>query len=172
MIEQGVNVRHRIRPARQEDAGQLCRIYNHYVENTCISFEEAAVSVSEMARRVGEYSQEFPWLVLKCGSDVIGYAYASKWRVRPAYRFSVESSVYLDRAHTGQGLGSLLYENLLGQLSAMGVRVVIGGIALPNAASVNLHEKLGFEQVAQFKEVGFKQEKWIDVGYWQKNLAS
>ena len=101
----------------------------------------------------------------------VGYAYATKWRVRNAYRFSVEKSVYLAPEKAGKGIGTALYEALLTRLRDGGYHLAIGGIALPNRASVALHEKLGFEQVAQFREVGLKFNQWTDLGYWQLVLA-
>ncbi len=99
-------------------------------------------------------------------------AYATKWKRRFGYRFSAEVTVYLDHVHAGRGIGSKLYDHLLPALRSAGIRVVIGGIALPNAASVALHEKFGFEKVAQFREVGIKFDQWIDVGYWEKILET
>jgi len=101
---------------------------------------------------------------------VAGYAYATKWRVRPAYRHSVESSIYLDQSCAGRGLGQLLYAALLDELRRRELHLVIGGIAQPNEASVRLHEKLGFRKVAMFSEVGMKFGRWVDVGYWELHL--
>lgn len=160
-----------IRPALVSDADAIARIYNHYIRNTAITFEEMPVSAQEMVARIAELdAASLPWLVMEQDEQVIGYAYASKWKGRCAYRFSVESTVYLDPAHTGGGLGTSLYAALFAALRDRGMHVVIGGIALPNAASVALHEKLGLQKVAHFKEVGFKFEQWIDVGYWQLKL--
>jgi len=163
----------RIRDAVADDAAAIAAIYNHYVLTTSISFEEQAVTDSEMQQRIADIQRGgLPWLVAELDGVLVGYAYATKWRVRHAYRFSVESSVYLAPDLAGKGLGTALYQQLLGRLSASGYHRVIGGVALPNAASVALHEKMGFEKVAQFREVGFKFGRWIDVGYWEKSLAS
>ena len=102
---------------------------------------------------------------------VAGYAYAGRWRTREGYRHSVETSIYLSPDATGRGLGATLYARLLERLRALDVHAVIGGIALPNPASEALHERLGFEQVARFREVGRKFGEWIDVAYWQLRLA-
>ena len=112
-----------------------------------------------------------PWLVADDRGQVTGYAYAGKWKGRCAYRFSVESGIYLDPACTGRGIGAALYRALLARLAPLGVRVVIAGISLPNPASVALHERLGFEPAGRFREVGFKFGRWIDVGYWQAVLG-
>jgi phosphinothricin acetyltransferase len=160
-----------IRPASPADADAIARIYNHYISTTIVTFEESPLAAGEIADRIGKVASAcLPWIVLEQAGQVAGYAYASKWQGRSAYRFSVESTVYLAPAATGQGLGTELYERLISILGEGQAHVVIGGIALPNAASVALHEKLGFEKVAHFKEVGFKFGQWIDVGYWQRPL--
>jgi L-amino acid N-acyltransferase YncA len=160
-----------IRPASPADADAIARIYNHYISNTIVTFEESPLASGEIADRIGKVvSASLPWIVLEQAGQVAGYAYASKWQGRSAYRFSVESTVYLAPAATGQGFGTKLYERLISILAEGQAHVVIGGIALPNAASVALHETLGFEKVAHFKEVGFKFGQWIDVGYWQRPL--
>ena len=160
-----------IRPATGEDAEAICAIYNHYVTNTTISFEEEPVLAAEMAGRIADVGAAgLPWLVMVEEGEVIGYAYSTKWRARPAYRYSVESSVYLDARQTGRGLGRLLYDELLAQLRQRELHLVIAGIAKPNEASVRLHESLGYRKVAHFNEVGLKFGRWIDVGYWQLQL--
>ena len=103
-------------------------------------------------------------------AQVVGYAYAGRWHDRSAYRYSVETTIYLDADHLGKSIGSGLYAALLQQLKERGMHVAIGGIALPNPGSVALHEKLGFRKVAHYGEVGFKFNRWIDVGYWQHAL--
>jgi phosphinothricin acetyltransferase len=163
----------RIRPATPFDAARICAIYNHYVTTTTISFEEQAVTEPEMAQRIADVGAAgLPWLVLEIDGALAGYAYATKWRVRPAYRYSVESSVYLDQAYAGRGLGRLLYGALLERLRERDLHLVIGGIALPNDASAGLHEALGFRKVAHFSEVGRKFGRWLDVGYWELKLGA
>jgi L-amino acid N-acyltransferase YncA len=162
-----------IRPATAADAERICTIYNHYIATTTISFEEEAVTPADMVRRIADVAAAgLPWLAMLEDDKLIGYAYATKWRVRAAYRFAVESSVYLDPACAGKGAGTALYEALLSELRQRGLHLVIGGIAQPNEASVRLHERLGFIKVAHFGEVGLKFGKWIDVGYWQLTLTS
>lgn len=157
-----------IRPATITDAAAIAAIYNHYVLQTSVTFEEEAVSTEDMAQRIADtLAAELPWLAWVEGEKILGYAYASKWKARCAYRYAVESTVYLDKAATGRGLGTQLYTALIAVLKKQKLHCVIGGIALPNAASVALHEKFGFQKVAQFKEVGWKFERWIDVGYWE-----
>jgi L-amino acid N-acyltransferase YncA len=161
-----------MRDARVDDAEAIASIYNHYVLTTSISFEETAVAAIDMAGRVADVQAGgLPWLVAEIDGVVAGYAYATKWRARHAYRFSVETSVYLAHEAAGKGIGGALYRVLLERLRGGGYHLAIGGIALPNAASVALHEKMGFEKVAHFGEVGFKFGQWTDVGYWQLKLA-
>ncbi len=161
-----------IRQAAQSDATEIAEIYNHYISNTTITFEEIPLSGQEMAGRIADTETEgLPWLVAESDGQVVGYAYASKWKGRCAYRYSAEVTVYLAQESTGKGLGATLYEALFRELKERSYHVVMGGIALPNPASIALHEKLGMTQVAHFKEVGFKFDQWIDVGYWQKSLA-
>jgi L-amino acid N-acyltransferase YncA len=160
-----------IRSAVADDAVAIARIYNHYVLNTTISFEDQAVPAAEMAGRMAEVeSASLPWKVAVDAGRVVGYAYAGKWKGRCAYRHSAESSIYLDAGVQGRGIGRRLYQALLSDLRERSIHVAIGGIALPNPASIALHERLGFSQVAHFREVGFKFGRWLDVGYWQVTL--
>jgi len=159
----------RVRPVGPDDAGAIAAIYNHYVLNTFISFEEHAVAGADMAERIGDVlASGLPWLAASRADRVVGYAYAGKWKGRCAYRHSAESSVYVSPDCTGQGIGTALYRALLTVLRDRSIHVVIGGVALPNPASVALHERLAFDKVAHFKEVGYKFGRWIDVGYWQR----
>jgi phosphinothricin acetyltransferase len=159
-----------LRNATPADAPAIAAIYNHYVETTTVSMETEPVSADEMAQRIaGIQAEGLPWLVLAADGRLCGYAYASKWRARPGYRHAVESSVYLDPALRGRGHGRELYRALLARLEGR-FHTVIGGIALPNAASIALHERLGFRQVACFHEVGRKFGAWVDVAYWQLSL--
>lgn len=160
-----------VRPATIGDAEAIASIYNPFVSNTIVTFEEETVSSSEIARRIQTAaSASLLWLVAERQSHIVGYAYAAKWRDRPAYRFSTEVTVYVDPQSARRGIGSLLYERLLPELRARGLHSAMGGIALPNDASIALHEKFGFTNVAHFKDVGFKLGRWIDVGYWQVML--
>lgn len=159
-----------IRPATAADAAAINNIYNHYIATTTISFEENPVTEQEMAQRIKDVSASLPWYVEEQDGVVIGYTYATPWRARSAYRFSVESTVYIAASHAGKGIGKRLYQTLIADLRQRGIHVIIGGIAQPNAASVALHESLGFEKVAHFKDVGRKFEQWVDVGYWELQL--
>jgi L-amino acid N-acyltransferase YncA len=157
-----------IRAATELDAATLADIYNPYIIETIITFEEAAISPSDMAARVAEaHAVGLPFLLAHARSVPVGFAYASKWKGRCAYRHTVETTVYVGRDHWRCGVGTALYTKLLDLLQGAGFHAAIGGIALPNEASIALHERLGFTKVAQFREVGFKFNRWIDVGYWQ-----
>lgn len=156
-----------IRNCSAQDAAAVCAIYNYYVRETVITFEESPVSEADMAQRITEISSRLPWLVWESESGILGYAYATPWKTRAAYRHSVESSIYLAPEATGRGIGSELYRALIAAVRERGMHCVIGGAALPNPASVALHEKLGFSKVAEFRQVGFKFGRWIDVAYWE-----
>ena len=160
-----------IRACTAADAAAICVIYNHYVLDTVITFEEAPVSTADMAQRIADVTAHFPWLVAEEGNAIAGYAYATPWKARSAYRLSVESTVYVAPGQMGRGVGTALYRELLDALRKLGVHCAVGGIALPNAASIALHEKLGFKKIGQFVEIGRKFDRWVDVGYWELILA-
>lgn len=160
-----------IREATTADAKIIAKIYNHYVEDTVITFEEDPVSINEMACRIEKVSNAgLPWFVAEERGEVIGYAYAIAWKERAAYKHSVEVTVYLSCERGAKGWGTKLYEAVFLALKNTSVHVVIGGITLPNPASVALHEKFGMKKVAHFKAVGYKLNQWLDVGYWQIEL--
>lgn len=157
-----------IRACTPEDVKDICEIYNHYIENTTITFEENPVDHNEMLKRMESYTQTYPWYVCEVDCKVIGYAYATKWKERSAYKHSVEVTVYLKHSLAGKGYGTALYAALLDALYKMNCHLILAGIALPNDASIKLHESYGFKKVAHFSEVGRKFDNWIDVGYWEK----
>ena len=156
-----------IRAASPRDAQRICNIYNHYVAETAITFEEQPVSSASMAQRISEGSASHPWLVLGRDGAIRGYAYAAPWHRRSAYRFSAETTVYVAREHQREGIGIALYRALIGRLKLAGFHCAIGTIALPNPASVALHERLGFVRAGTIEEVGCKFGRWVDVGYWK-----
>jgi L-amino acid N-acyltransferase YncA len=161
----------RIRPATASDGPALAALYNHYIVHTPITFEEVEVSGTEMATRVADvHAGGFPWLVATRDASLVGYAYAAPWRTRSAYRYSVEVTVYVLHQHPRRGIGTALYEALFADLRTRGVHAVMGGITLPNDASVALHERFGMTKVAHFAQVGFKFGTWHDVGYWHRLL--
>lgn len=157
-----------IRPACATDGAALADIYNHYVRETTVTFEGDDVSGDTMAERIHETTTAgLPFLVAATPDLVTGFAYASTWKGRCAYRFSREVTVYLRHGFEGRGIGSALYSALIPALKSQGVHALLGGIALPNEASVALHEKFGFQKTAHFREVGRKFDRWVDVGYWE-----
>lgn len=158
-----------VRDATSEDAGAVADIYNHYVLHTTVTFEETPIDGAEMTRRMETVrAASLPWLVAERDGLVAGYAYATPWKPRTGYRFTAEVSIYLDRHATSRGIGTALYARLFEILAERGLRCLIGGIALPNDASVALHEKFGLRKVAHFERNGIKFGQWIDVGYWQR----
>ena len=160
-----------LRPVTASDAPALCAIYNPYVLDTVITFEQSPVSELDMAQRIRDYTTLYPWLVAEVDAKVVAYAYATRWRTRAAYDYTLESTVYVDKAYTGRGIAKPLYVELLRELRARKVHAVVGCIALPNDASIALHEQCGFVKVAHFPQVGRKFERWVDVGFWQATLA-
>lgn len=160
-----------VRVAEPHDAHELLAIYGPIVRETAISFELEVPSVDEIARRIGDGMVERPWLVAEREDVIIGYAYAGAFRARPAYRWSAEVSVYVAAHARGAGVGRTLYGALLRVLIAQGYAMAFAGIALPNPASVALHEALGFQPVGVFHKAGFKFNAWHDVGWWERGLA-
>jgi len=161
-----------VRPVRSGDAGAICALYNHYVANTVVSFEEDAVSRGEMARRIAEVTSGYPWFVYEDGEAVRGFAYAGRWKTRSAYRYCAESTVYVDKDYVGRGIGTSLYSRLLDELRERDLRTVMAVIAQPNPGSAALHRASGFREAGVFTGVGFKFGTWIDVAYWQLSLRS
>lgn len=160
-----------IRTVTENDANAIADIYNHYIINTAITFEEQEVSRFDILERISTVKDKgLPWLVAEDESGVIGYAYATEWRNRSAYRFTVESAVYLSNTTVSKGWGTQLYNELFSILRRNKIKIIIGGITLPNVPSISLHEKFGMKKVAHFEDVGFKFGKWHDVGFWQIKL--
>ena len=159
-----------LRSVTATDAAALCAIYNPYVLETVISFEQAPVTPADMAARIRDYTAQYPWWVAEVDGKVVAYAYATRWRARAAYDGTLESTIYVAQAYTGRGIAKPLYLQLLRELKARSVHAVVGCIALPNDASVAIHEKCGFVKVAHFPEVGRKFGRWVDVEFWQATL--
>lgn len=160
-----------VRACRPEDIPSICDIYNHYILNTAITFEEEPVTVDTMQQRIEAYTKVYPWFVCEDAGRVVGYAYATKWRERAAYRHSCEITVYVDKEQGRKGYGKALYAELLTKLG-QSCHLILAGIALPNDASVGIHESFGFQKVAHFSQVGRKFNQWVDVGYWQKVIQA
>ncbi|MDR2049475.1 MAG: GNAT family N-acetyltransferase [Treponema sp.] len=156
-----------IRPVKIDDAKNIAGIYNHYVRETVITFEERPVSIGEMSARIKAISAKYPWLVMEEDGDVSGYAYANTWKERYAYRYAAELSLYLKTGLEGKGRGTRLMKALLDAVRKTELHALVSGITLPNERSVALHEKFGFVKIAQFNEIGFKLGRRLDVGYWE-----
>lgn len=154
-----------IRAVQADDSTRVAEIYNYYVENTIVTFESKSVTPDEFLKRIRAHPEYLPWYVVEDKGIVVGYCYAAPWKQRSAYENSIETSIYLDKQACGKGLGKRAYSFLLANVDNF--HAIMGGIALPNDSSVALHETLGFQKVAHFKEVGHKFDRWIDVGYWQ-----
>jgi L-amino acid N-acyltransferase YncA len=156
-----------IRAVVKEDSQRICEIYNYYVQNTRISFEEDPVSQEEMKKRIAGITPSYPFIVSELDGEILGYAYANRWKERSAYRFTAEVTVYVDQDHLGKGIGDRLLKELMICVKRSKIHVLMAVIALPNEKSIQLHEKYGFKKVAHFTEVGYKHNRWIDVGYWE-----
>ncbi|NQK66675.1 N-acetyltransferase [Streptococcus suis] len=160
-----------IRNAQVEDAANLVAIYAPYVEKTAITFETQVPAVEDFANRIEKTLKKFPYLVAVEEGQIVGYAYASTYYARAAYDWTVEMSVYVQKEARGKGIGTLLYTALEEELTARGFKNFLACIALPNPASIALHEKRGYQQVAHFKKVGYKFGTWHDIVWLQKSLV-
>lgn len=156
-----------IREAKLDDAEQIAEIYNYYIQNTHHTFETEPLSADVMRKRIEKVSDEYPFLVAEEDGEIYGYAYANQFKLRQAYKFAAEVSIYVKSDTKQRGIGTMLYEKMFDELEETDIHAIVAGIALPNDGSVRFHEKLGFEKVAHFREIGYKLGRWIDVGYWQ-----
>ena len=162
-----------VRTATPADANAITAIYSPIVTNTSISFELVPPSADEMRGRIVKTLQDLPWLVSEdAQGEVNGYVYASKHRERPAYQWSVDVTAYVREDARGLGVGKRLCQALFAELATLGYFQAFAGIALPNDASVALHESVGFEPIGVYRKVGFKLGTWHDVGWWQRELRS
>jgi L-amino acid N-acyltransferase YncA len=161
-----------IRLAGRPDADAIAAIYRPFVESTIISFETVAPEPEEMADRITATLTRYPWLVCESDGQIAGYAYAAKHRERKAYQWSVDTSAYVHPQYWRRGIGAGLYRSLFGMLSAQGFVNAYAGIALPNPASVGLHESVGFRPVGVYRLVGYKLGAWHDVGWWERALQN
>ena len=157
-----------IRKVELNDAAQIADIYNYYILNTHHTFETEVLSAAEMEARIAEIYENFPYLVAEIEGEIQGYVYAAQFKLRQAYKYAVEASIYVRNQRKQKGIGSQLYNKFLDELEETNIHALIAGISLPNDASVRFHEKLGYEKVAHFKEVGYKLGRWVDVGFWER----
>lgn len=161
-----------LRLANASDFDAIATITNHYIRTTAIHFGYDDVTADELRALWRQHEDLYPWLVVAVDGDVRGYAKAGAYRARAAYRFIVETGIYLRPDERGRGLGAALYRRLLDVLQLQGFHSAIGGIALPNDASVRLHERLGFTAAGIVREAGYKFGRWHDVGFWQRALGA
>lgn len=159
-----------IRLATETDAAGVADIYAPFVERTHVSFETVPPSEAEMAERIDETVTELPWLVCELDGEIAGYAYASRHKERPAYQWGVDVSVYVDERWRRSGVARGLYESLFALLERQGLYTAYAVIALPNAASVGFHESLGFEHIGLYRNAGYKNGEWHDVGHWERSI--
>ena len=155
-----------IRDFRPSDAEAICNIYNYYILQTHHTFETEVINEEEIVDRIKNIQKSYPFIVYENNNEVWAYAYANRWKARRAYDQTVESTIYVKKEKQGKGVGSKLYTELLKRLKRLDIHCVLGGISLPNDSSIYLHEKLGFKKSGVLREVGYKFEKRIDVGYW------
>jgi len=156
-----------IRNVKITDAKQIADIYNYYVLNSVVTFDDVPFTETAFRDRIFSISSAYPFLVYEEGNKILGYAYAHMFRQKPAYKNTEETTIYLANEVQGKQIGTKIYVSLLQLLRDQKYHVAIGGLTLPNEASVNLHEKFSFKQVAHFKQVGYKFNKWLDVGFWE-----
>lgn len=161
-----------IRPAGIADAEGMLEIYAPIVRKTAFSFELTPPSLTDFRERIAVYSRTAPWLVCEWDAAVAGYAYATPFRARPAYQWSVEVTVYVSAGFHRRGIARALYSALLEWLTLQGYVTAVGVIVLPNAASIALHESMGFERVGVFPCIGHKLGAWHDTGWWLKRIAA
>ena len=160
-----------IRSAAAADARAIRDIYAPFVTDSATSFETEPPDVSEMARRIDDLREKLPWLVYEADGAVLGYAYASPHRAaRKAYQWCVETSIYVHSEARKRGVGRALYVSLFELLRRQGYANAYAGITLPNAASVSLHESMGFRPVGVYPRIGFKFGRWHDVAWFQLRL--
>ena len=159
-----------IRPVHINDAQELLEMYNYYVINTTVNFDIEPLSLKTFSDKLNIITADYPFIVLEENNEILGYAYGSRFRPRAAYNYVAESTVYVKHTAHGKQIGSKLYAELIRLLKETDLHTVLGVLTIPNEASIKLHEKFGFEQVANLKEVGLKFGEWQNVGIWQLNL--
>ena len=160
----------RIRAAGDHDFDAIAAITNHYIAGTAIHFGYQPVSADELRATWRAGAGRYPWLVVEADGVVVAYAKAGEWRARDAYRWTTEVGIYVEAGRRGGGIGAALYRELLAAVAAAGFHSVIGGITLPNPASIALHERCGFVHVGTVREAGFKRDAWHDVAFYQRML--
>jgi phosphinothricin acetyltransferase len=160
-----------IRNVKLSDAEHIAGIYNYYIENTVVTFDENPVSVEKIRQKMEDvHTKGYPFIAYEENGQLIGYAYVNTWRSHSAYNITLETSIYLDIQYAGRGVGTQLYEVLIEKSRELNIHSLIAVISLPNDCSRKLHEKFGFQLIGNFKETGIKFNRLIDVEFWQKIL--
>ena len=160
-----------IREAKLSDSGRITEIYNHYIENSVITFEEIIISDEEIKSRIEKIQkQNYPYIIYEEDNKLLGYAYVDKWRHRSAFDITLETSIYLDKDYLNKGIGKVLYKELIARTKKLNIHSLIGVISMPNKPSQKLHQELGFQLIGNFKEIGKKFNQFIDVEFWQLRL--
>ncbi|MFO1054490.1 MAG: N-acetyltransferase family protein [Planctomycetota bacterium] len=160
-----------LRLAEPRDFGSIAELTNEFIRRTAVHFGAQPVTAAELEDLWRGKQERYPWLVAECEDQFAGYAKAGTWRERAAYAWTAETTIYMVERFRGRGVGKRLYRRLIDLLHAQGFRSLIGGITLPNDASVGLHEELGFVSIGVVADAGFKFGRWHDVGFWQKRLV-
>ncbi len=156
-----------IRKVTPEDTEAILEIYNYYIVNSIATFDEDKKTLEEIKNKITDTIKIYPWFVLMENNELIAFAYAIQWKDKSAYNQSVEGTIYIKTGHEGKGVGTTLYTYLINYLKSNGYHSILGVISLPNDSSIAMHQKLSFEKVAHFKEIGRKFNRQIDVGCWQ-----
>ena len=160
-----------IRPCTPDDAEAVCAIYNPYIAETTISYEDDPVTTDDMRTRISAVLKTgYPWLGWVEEGRLLGYSYATQFRERAAFRHSAEVSIYVAKDCHGRSIGRRLYEALFESLESKDIHMVFAGISLPNEVSIKLHEGLGFKKVAHYPEIGRKFDRWLDLGFWARPM--
>ena len=159
-----------IRALDIKDTRAILEIYNYYVLNSTVTFDIDPITFDAFSEKLKLISADYPFIVFEENNEILGYAYGSRFRPRPAYNYVAESTVYVKHTTHGKQIGTKLYAELIKLLKETNLHTVLGVLTIPNDASIKLHEKFGFEQVANLKEVGFKFGEWQNIGIWQLRL--
>jgi L-amino acid N-acyltransferase YncA len=161
-----------IRLVKEQDAPQILEVYAPYVKETIITFDYEVPTLEEMTEKIRSISPLYPWLACIINDKLIGYAYGSRHRAKAAYEWSPESTIYLSNEAQGKGVGRLLYETLLELLRIQGYATVFAGVGMPNEKSVGLHRAIGFKEIGDFRNIGYKSGRWVDVKWFQHDVAT
>jgi phosphinothricin acetyltransferase len=164
-IELRMNIH--IRKVTSLDAARIRDIYNYYIANTIMTFETEMLSEENVLQRIRKYTPLYPWYVAETDGNVIGYAYASEFIERSAYKYTSEITIFIDHRYTHSGSGKALFMQLIDDMKKMGYVALVSIIAVPNAPSIRLHKSFGFKKVGHLRKVGYKLNHWIDVEYWE-----